>query len=142
MTATLTIEFENGDKEEMVLSKMIERSSKDEGKSIDFMENKNGKWIMTYSPSLCVDKQLKSIQCVKAHDLDDPVLRARLTLGFTDDSKEEIILDHAIALNLREATLKSLTFRQLTDGLWIMNFTSNLWKGRKFKNVHCSKENR
>lgn len=140
MPGKLTIEFEDGEKEEIVIAKMIARSAKDEGKSIDFMENKNGKWIMTYSPSIADNGRLSSINCVKTYDPNTSALKAKLTINFEDSSKEEMILDHAIVLDLNERQPNSLTFRQLTDGLWIMNFTAKLWKDRKFKNVHCSKE--
>lgn len=66
-------------------------------------------------------------------------MKAKLLIEFEDGEKEEINLDSAIELKLSDDRLKSIEFRECKNGKWIMAYGTNLFKGRKFKNIHAFK---
>lgn len=75
-------------------------------------------------------------------DIKHAPMTATLTIDFEDGTQEKIELDKAIELKLSDERLKSIEFRECKNGKWIMSYASHLFKGRKFTNVHCSKEAR
>lgn len=66
-------------------------------------------------------------------------MTATLEINYEDGTKESIVLDRAIELNISEDRPKSLCFNQLTNGKWVMTVTKHLFNGKKFDNVQCSK---
>lgn len=66
-------------------------------------------------------------------------MTATLEINYEDGSKETILLEKVIELQLPDDRPKSLSFNQTTKGTWLMTITKNLFNGKKFDNVYCSK---
>lgn len=67
-------------------------------------------------------------------------MTATLTIQFDDGSAETITLDHAIEINTSPDKLQALEFRETKQGKWVMTFTAELWRGRRFQEIHVGKD--
>lgn len=66
-------------------------------------------------------------------------MKAKLVLEFENGEIETIELNNAIELNISEERPNSICFNETRTGGWVMTFTKNLFKGRKFKEIKCTK---
>jgi len=68
-------------------------------------------------------------------------VRGVLTIEFEDGSSKEIILSHAVEIDVSANQRQSLEFRQTKGDKWIMAFTKPAFEGKKFANISVRKEN-